>query len=860
MNAADIQTRLEELFDRCPVVVWDDPGTEFADLVSELDLPGVTCMSDVDGDRFDLKRLVNERGRDERVLVYRPGTSEGPDWLLDVACYAPHFSADATSVLLEELGAADTPEMRAAARAFSPLLRKKRAACRVRTLRAGFSTPAELACAVIACALGNDVRARAEDVVLAFMTQAERDGAAVVTGRLEAAGAGSAFPSLLREVVGFEGDAAADGELATHVLLCSLGVDEEALTPQTWRAADLVRQWERLAGGDDGARDALWAAARRAEEAAGLRARLRGTDMARLARIDPFPVVDELLVARLAKEIGQPGTDLDEARDVIERRLEGVWRDRFGACYVMLAAAVEVVRCYDDRREGFAAASAADVWADYTGGGYRMDEAYRHFHRAYAELRMRGEGADVDLTGMVGRVEGIYHRWFLRELSGAWEKAAGDDLASRGRVTGVDQQDEFFVTHVEGLLGKARRAWVVVSDALRYEVGAELAQRLERTTQGRVTLTSMEAVFPSVTACGMAALLPHATYRLRERAGGGLEVLVDGNACLGTAARARQIDEFLATHHPGVAGTALQAADFMRMSRDERRRAVGDAAVVYLYHNRIDAIGDEAATEADVFRACSETVSELGSLVSLLVREFRATDVLITADHGFTYTYEPLAEAAKVGVGEVEGHVVESGRRYVVAREGARSQTLLAVSLDAVSEHELCGLAPREAIRLRQRGGGENYVHGGVSLQELCVPLLHFRNYRSNARGFTERTWAGLSLVGSLATITNLSFSLTLLQDRPVSGKVLPARYEVTLVDETGSGVTDAQVVGANRDDADPTRRTFTVRLSVREGFAGREGLRCRLVARNLDDSGAETTLTEPVLSISTATGFDAAW
>lgn len=863
MNAVDIQSRLEELFDRCPVVVWDDPGAEFADTVGELDLPGVTCMSDVDGDRFDLKRLVNERGRDERVLVYRPGAHEGTDWLMDAACYAPRFSADATSVLLDELGAADTPEMRAAAREFAPLLRKKRALRRVRSLRAGFSTPAELTCAVMACALGDDVRARAEDVVLAFMVRSERDGAGEALARLEAAGAGSAFADLLRAGVGFTGNAGADGALATHVLLCSLRASEDAVTPQTWRAADLVRQWGRLARGDDDARDALWAAARRAEGAAGLRERLAeksSAQLAEVAEVASLPVADESLVGRLADQIGQPGTDLDEARNVIERRREGVWRTRFGTCYEMLAAAVEAVRFHDEHRDGFAGAAAADVWAGYASDGHRMDAAYRRFHRAYAELRLCGTGTDVDLSGLVGRVEGLYHRWFLRELAGAWERAAGGDLAARGRVTGVAQQTDFFVSQVEGLLGRTRHVWVIVSDALRYEVGAELAQSLERSTQGRVTLTSMEAVFPSVTACGMAALLPHTSYRLRERAGGGLDVLVDGNGSQGTAARREQINGFLAAHHPGMTGTALQAADFLRMSRDERRAAVGDAAVVYLYHNRIDAIGDEATTEADVFRACSETVSELGALVSLLVREFRATDVLITADHGFTYTYEPLTEAAKVGVGEVEGQVVERGRRYVVARAGARSQTLLPVSLDAASDGELCGLAPREAIRLRQKGGGENYVHGGVSLQELCVPLLHFRNYRANARGFTERAWAGLSLVGTLTAITNLSFSLTLLQDQPVSGKILPARYEVTLVDEAGSAVTDVQVVTADRADDDPTRRTFVVRLSVRESFAARDGLRCRLVARNLDDADDETVLAEPRLRISATTGFDGVW
>ena len=40
---------------------------------------------------------------------------------------------------------------------------------------------------------------------------------------------------------------------------------------------------------------------------------------------------------------------------------------------------------------------------------------------------------------------------------------------------------------------------MVVSDALRYEVAADLTEQLRRETQSKVTLESVQGVFPTIT-------------------------------------------------------------------------------------------------------------------------------------------------------------------------------------------------------------------------------------------------------------------------------------------------------------------------------------------------------------------------
>ena len=53
------------------------------------------------------------------------------------------------------------------------------------------------------------------------------------------------------------------------------------------------------------------------------------------------------------------------------------------------------------------------------------------------------------------------------------------------------------------------RVFVVISDALRYEVAASLAEQLRRETQADVKLQDVQGIFPTITKFGMAALLPH---------------------------------------------------------------------------------------------------------------------------------------------------------------------------------------------------------------------------------------------------------------------------------------------------------------------------------------------------------------
>ena len=102
------------------------------------------------------------------------------------------------------------------------------------------------------------------------------------------------------------------------------------------------------------------------------------------------------------------------------------------------------------------------------------------------------------------KAEGLYKNWFLGQLGENWSKVCAEEMERYGKILEVPQQTDFYKSKVKNA---DNRVYVIISDALRYEVAARLADQLRRETKSQVDLSSMQGIFPTVTKFGMAALL-----------------------------------------------------------------------------------------------------------------------------------------------------------------------------------------------------------------------------------------------------------------------------------------------------------------------------------------------------------------
>lgn len=202
---------------------------------------------------------------------------------------------------------------------------------------------------------------------------------------------------------------------------------------------------------------------------------------------------------------------------------------------------------------------------------------------------------------------------------------------------------------------------MIISDALRYEVAMELNEKLLRETNGTAKLTAMQSVFPSVTKFGMAALLPHDELTVNDD----MKILCDGLPTESTENR----DKILKRCSPK--NCAITYENLLSMNQTQRRELVSGAEVVYIYHNKIDAVGDKANTEKQVFEACTDSVEEMKNLVRMVVNSMSGSNIIITADHGFLYSNEPLSESDMAETSLVSGNISETGRRYIIADKTA---------------------------------------------------------------------------------------------------------------------------------------------------------------------------------------------
>jgi len=352
---------------------------------------------------------------------------------------------------------------------------------------------------------------------------------------------------------------------------------------------------------------------------------------------------------------------------------------------------------------------------------------------------------------------------------------------------------------------------IIISDALRYEVAASLAEQLRRETQSKVNLGNMQSIFPSITKFGMAALLPHRELSAEVR-NGILTVLADGQS---TASTNR--DKVLKSENSS--SVALQYKNIIGMKRAERSALVKGMDVVYIYHDTID----EASHHSDtaVFPACGKAIAELKNIVRIIVNEFGGTNIIITSDHGFLYTYSPLTEDDKVDKTSFNSMDVDYGRRHAIMQKGAAPDYLMPIKFLG-GKTEFDGFAPRESIRIKMNGGGLNFVHGGISLQEMVVPVIEYRFLRNDSmeykrnRSKYDTKPVTISLLSANRKISNMIFSLNFYQKDAVGDNREAATYLVYFTDSNGKQISDVQKIIADKTSDNGSNRTFRCSFNLK--------------------------------------------
>ncbi|MCY3950905.1 MAG: PglZ domain-containing protein [Acidimicrobiaceae bacterium] len=424
-----------------------------------------------------------------------------------------------------------------------------------------------------------------------------------------------------------------------------------------------------------------------------------------MSSIDLTPGIEELALLDARRLLGE--RDWHAASALAEERLQSSWwaqpnrleghdfhaRWRAVAAIAGLNAALEI--------ELPAAASLASVVDWYSSTGWEVDSAYRRM-----ELLRVSAGTDLhELDEAFGLGRHRYEQWLDQVL-----RRTAEAISSDANVP--DHEHQRRIHHAE-VRGRNRTAYVLV-DALRYELGRDLATRLGR-LNATVDVRAVVAAAPTITPIGMAAVTPGAEERfdIDLNADSRLAVYIQGRPVRTVSDRVNRFEKV----HGKVADTPLDK--LAQYTNRELKKHIEGASLVLVRSTEIDADGETDQLAAS-WGSFDSTLDVLQTAVARLLHA-GIRRVVLTADHGFLAVRE-LGEELRVhkpptGMGE-------SHRRAWIGTGGTATDSTVKVPL---SDFGIGGgldiIAPR-GLGVFVASGGLQFFHGGLSPQELVVPVI----------------------------------------------------------------------------------------------------------------------------------------
>ena len=509
-----------------------------------------------------------------------------------------------------------------------------------------------------------------------------------------------------------------------------------------------------------------------------------------LLECDTFLAVDQILVKWLVERLlaEDTGAKLDNLTipEICDKRSKMHFGRRTGKPYQLLKSAYSMVRAADyHSQEGFKAVALRYIDTDY-----RIDQEYRKFYYCYDQL----ENTDA-FEALRELVENIYTNEYLAALLPAWN--AGMQQEDAASV--LPLQREFFNLN---LRYPKERTVVIISDAMRYEVGQELFARMQDDPKCRAKISVQLSVLPSYTRLGMAALLPHKTLEMTDDFG----VLADGVLCDNLASRQQVLQSYNAD------SVCVQFDDIKNLKVADLRDILTKRQIVYVYHNQIDARGDKANTEDEVFNACEEAIREIMDLIHRISVSGNTYHFLVTADHGFIYKRDKLTESEKISSKSTEKAFVN--RRFIMSKAPVEDDGIDHMSMGRVlgNNDDKFVSYPVSSNVFKVTGGGANFVHGGSSPQEMLVPVLEVKM----ERGHMETKNAEIALVSIAHKITNLITSMDFIQSEAVSDVVKAAKYRIYFISEDNEKISNENTYVADSREESAQKRIFRLRFTFK--------------------------------------------
>ena len=509
-----------------------------------------------------------------------------------------------------------------------------------------------------------------------------------------------------------------------------------------------------------------------------------------IANCDVFKVFDDFIVKSIINSLNQGSLDFGYFESVIkDHRANSMWYKDYACYYDFILNAIRFLRKMETYiPEGL---SSNEYIKEYTENLSDIDLYYRKAITCYKLIEERSE----ELEDFVTRLDLMYENKYLSRLGDCFSESLEDK--QEWNFPGLLMSTSFYR---EIQRTPYKKMFVIISDALRFEVGKDLVNTLssDEKLKGTVEIKPMISTLPSVTKFGMAALLPHKEISYEKKS-----VYVDGVNSNSTDNRRKIMKNKNASYD------VLRYNDVENMTGKDLRTFMSDKSLVYIYHDRIDNAGEH--DEDRVFEASKDAIEELSKLVKKLYNALQYSNFFITSDHGFLYKRSKLENHHKyddiVSLG-----LDDKSRRFLISESSVNIPYTHEFVTKYLNDNKV--VLPYSSDVFKTQGGGMQYVHGGASLQEVVIPLIKISELRAD-RYKDVGGPVGVRIKSVQRKITNRSFALEFEQYEKIEDKKKERAVLVRLVDESNEVVSGEYVFIANSTSDNPDSRVTKLRMAL---------------------------------------------
>lgn len=795
LNLKQITDKLNSEFasDVRKLVFWYDANAEFVDDVDSLDLDNAKVLHLESNNQFYIKHFLECEDTTTNYLVYAPFAK--PDirnnHLADTIKYSKEFFADRASLLTLDLGIDEK---------YKPLIQHyiKFFANKERTQKfydleiENFNRQTiEVALMSVLC---KNKTASFEEVLRSILTDDRLDDNKYLA-EFEKYDLLDAFWKLTEDYFGYNSSKPTLEKLVITMFVTYASRVIHTSMPQAWKPFISYKSGNIIVFIDNFMNSYLYGS--RFDEISDIvykaidgKKYLAKMDIESFLDCNIFSGVDELVIAWIVERLENEDIGAKLGGKLISQICKERRKKHFGIKYRSEYLILENAYYIISKGKYQPVSGIENLAEKYAKSMYKIDSRYRYFYLYFDNIE------DTALFEKLRQmVENIYTNDYLNKITVNW----GKELSDADWNTGLFNQKDFFSNYVNN---SKDRVAVFISDALRYEVAHTLFDKLQADEKCSVSIEPMQGVLPSYTPLGMASLLPHKSIEYSDN----YDVLVDGKVCASTEQREAILQEYKTNSR------CVQFDLLKTMKQADLRNIFTGKDVVYIYHNQIDARGDKAASENEVFVACEEAINEIYNLIKKIASQANTYHFIVTADHGFIYKRDKIQATDKISGISAKSNSI--GQRYVISSEGIDTDGVCSTTIGKVldnSDNRIISF-PLASDIFKVAGAGQNYVHGGCSPQEIIVPIIDVKV----DKGKKETSVAEIALVSLTNKITNLITTLDFVQTEPISDVVKETTYRVYFISDDNEIISNENIIIADKKDNDTIKRIFRLRFNFK--------------------------------------------